>query len=186
MFRSVLVRSALKRQLTPAVSLGISAIVGSLLAASCASAVTTPSVPQSIQLVNATRSAEVPLAERVSVMAIAFGGSVAICLGANKLLDRGQLQPSTHRPFATTAFHQPMALRLLKQVAPFSASFSAWCMTIAHWQNACLRKQRSDMQATRPIGTLRKSSMIWSAIGASFRSAVTLVRRDAERDRHCL
>ena len=106
MFRSVLVRSALKRQLMPAVSLGISAIVGSLLAASCASAVTTPSVPQSIQLVTATRSAEVPLAERVSVMAIAFGGSVAICLGANKLLDRSQLQPSTHRPFATTAFHQ--------------------------------------------------------------------------------
>ena len=105
MFRSVLVRSALKRQFTPAVSLGISAIVGSLLAASGAPAVATSSVPERIQLVNATRAPEVPLAERVSVMAIAFGGSVAICLGANKLLDRGQLQSSTHRSFATAAFH---------------------------------------------------------------------------------
>ncbi|MBD2035878.1 hypothetical protein H6F76_12705 [Leptolyngbya sp. FACHB-321] len=105
MFRSVLVRSALKRQLTPAVFLGISAIVSSLLATSGVPAVATSSVPERIQLVNATRAPEVPLADRVSVMAIAFGGSVAICLGANKLLDRGQLQPSTQRSFGTTAFH---------------------------------------------------------------------------------
>lgn len=105
MFSSVLVRSALKRQFAPAVSLGISAIVGSLLATSGAPAVATSSVPERIQLVNATRAPEVPLAERISVMAIAFGGSVAICLGANKLLDRGQIQPSTQRSFGTTAFH---------------------------------------------------------------------------------
>jgi hypothetical protein len=106
MFSSVLVRSALKHQFTPALSLGISAIVGSLLAASCASAVTTPLVPQRMQLVNVTKPAEVPLAERVSVMAIAFGGSVAVCLAANKLLDCTQPQQSSDRPLTTRAFHQ--------------------------------------------------------------------------------
>lgn len=76
-------------------SLWVSAIAGSIIVTSSLSPSGLPGEIHAMQALGARPSPTEPVAiNRVTVMAIAFGGAVGVCLGLNAVLDRKQSSQS--------------------------------------------------------------------------------------------
>ena len=159
-------RSARRFKFTPIVFLCVSVIAG-VVATSSTPVLAMPPNSQERQFANVSA----PASDRITIMAIAVASSVAICLGANKLLDRPQ----------RTGAHQSLKTALQR---PGSISFNQASHSLQRKLLRLLHDDRPLAERLFTQATLKYSGNTpnWyvekviydlSAIAASFRIIIS-------------